>query len=91
MIPTSSTQQSLITQGTVGILAQSQPSIGRPQAMNNMGGTTGLPTMATSAPGLSTIRPTAGQMLMMTAAGAMQALPRATNAGELPNWLRIFC
>ncbi|XP_069157930.1 activating transcription factor 7-interacting protein 1 isoform X10 [Procambarus clarkii] len=81
MIPTSSTQQSLITQGTVGILAQSQPSIGRPQAMNNMGGTTGLPTMATSAPGLSTIRPTAGQMLMMTAAGAMQALPRATNAG----------
>nr|XP_045618267.1 uncharacterized protein LOC123770459 isoform X1 [Procambarus clarkii]XP_045618268.1 uncharacterized protein LOC123770459 isoform X1 [Procambarus clarkii]XP_045618269.1 uncharacterized protein LOC123770459 isoform X1 [Procambarus clarkii]XP_045618270.1 uncharacterized protein LOC123770459 isoform X1 [Procambarus clarkii]XP_045618271.1 uncharacterized protein LOC123770459 isoform X1 [Procambarus clarkii] len=83
MIPTSSTQQSLITQGTVGILAQSQPSIGRPQAMNNMGGTTGLPTMATSAPGLSTIRPTAGQMLMMTAAGAMQALPRATNAGVI--------
>ncbi|XP_071517378.1 uncharacterized protein [Panulirus ornatus] len=81
MIPTTNGNQNLITTGTVGILATSQPGVGRPQAVGNVAGAASLPAMAASASGLGTVRAAAGQMLMMTPTGSMQALPRASNTG----------
>lgn len=81
MIPSTSINQSLITTGTVGILATSQPGVGRPQTVGNVTSAAGLSTMA-SAQGLGTVRAAAGQMLMMAPTGSMQTLPRASNTGK---------
>ncbi|KAK8723757.1 hypothetical protein OTU49_011532 [Cherax quadricarinatus] len=80
MIPPTSTSQNLVAQ-SVGIFTPPQSGVGRQQTITNIASAASLAAVATSTSGLSTVRPTAGQMLMMTPTGAMQALPRASNAG----------
>ncbi|XP_063601009.1 uncharacterized protein LOC134777107 isoform X6 [Penaeus indicus] len=74
MIPTSSSTNNVVSGGPVGLLASSQ-------GVSNIATNSSLSTVTNPVASIGTVRPSAGQMLMVAQPGMMQTIPRASGAG----------
>ncbi|XP_042887581.1 activating transcription factor 7-interacting protein 1-like isoform X1 [Penaeus japonicus] len=74
MIPTSSSTNSVVSGGPVGLLASSQ-------GISNIATNASLSTVTNPVASIGTVRPSGGQMLMVAQPGMMQTIPRASGAG----------
>ncbi|XP_042887609.1 activating transcription factor 7-interacting protein 1-like isoform X2 [Penaeus japonicus] len=75
MIPTSSSTNSVVSGGPVGLLASSQ-------GISNIATNASLSTVTNPVASIGTVRPSGGQMLMVAQPGMMQTIPRASGAGN---------
>ncbi|XP_037802256.1 uncharacterized protein LOC119596940 isoform X5 [Penaeus monodon] len=73
MIPTSSSTNNVVSGGPVGLLASSQ-------GVSNIATNSSLSTVTNPVASIGTVRPSAGQMLMVAQPGMMQTIPRASGA-----------
>ncbi|XP_047479081.1 uncharacterized protein LOC125032114 isoform X4 [Penaeus chinensis] len=76
MIPTSSSTNNVVSGGPVGLLASSQ-------GVSNIATNSSLSTVTNPVASIGTVRPSAGQMLMVAQPGMMQTIPRASGAGVM--------